>query len=91
MQIKRIWSDKATPEEILDFRSVANRTFGSDYVTEDYFKAKFLDNIYGPSLLFLAYCDGQAVGARACWRNDLDGKEAYQSADSSVLPSFQGK
>lgn len=91
LQIKQIWSDQATQEEILDFRSVANRTFGCDYVTEDYFKAKFIDNIYGPSPLFLAYWDGQVVGVRACWRNDLDGKEAYQSADSSVLPSFQGK
>ena len=91
LHVRQIWSDNITPEEILDFRSVANNTFGSNYLTEEYFKAKFLDNIYGPSLLFLAYWDGQPVGARACWRNDLDGKEAYQSADSSVLPSFQGK
>ena len=44
-----------------------------------------------PHYSFLAYWDGQPVGARACWRNDLDGKVAYQSADSSVLPSFQRK
>ncbi|MBO4417213.1 MAG: GNAT family N-acetyltransferase [Bacteroidales bacterium] len=91
LQIRQTWSNQATQEEILAFRSVANRTFGCDYVTEDYFKAKYLDNIYGPSVLFLAYWDGQPVGARACWRNDLNGMEAYASADSSVLPSFQGK
>ena len=89
LEVRSIWSNQVTPEEIMDFRSVANRTFGTDYLTEDYFKAKYLDNIYGPSLLIMAYMDGQAVGVRACWRNDLEGKEAYESADSSVLPSFQ--
>ena len=36
IQIRVIWSHQATPEEILDYRSVANKTFGCNYVTEDY-------------------------------------------------------
>ena len=82
--IRTVWTNEIAPEEINDFRQVVNAVFG-DFCTEEFFKAKYLDNIYGPSLLFLAYADGRPVAAEALWRNDLDGKEAYQSAETCVL------
>lgn len=85
-KIKTVWTDKITDAEIEDFRYVVNTVFGG-FCTEEYFRAKYLDNIYGPSLLIIAYLDGKPVGANSLWRNDIGGKEAYQSAETSVIHS----
>lgn len=87
--IRTIWSNEITPEEIKDFRFVLNSVFNNNFCTEEYFKAKYLDNIYGPSLHFLAYSGNKPVGAMALWRNDIGGREAYQNADISVLQDFR--
>ena len=86
ISIKTIWSDKATNSEINDFRDVVNTVFGY-FCTEEYFKRKYLDNIYGPSLLIIIYENDKPVGANALWRNDIDGKKAYYSAETSVKHS----
>jgi hypothetical protein len=86
ISIKTIWSDKATNSEINDFRDVVNTVFGY-FCTEDYFKRKYLDNIYGPSLLIIVYENDKPVGANGLWRNDIDGKKAYHSVDTSVKQS----
>ena len=84
LEIKTIWSDKITQKETDDFRKVVNSVFG-EFCSEKYFKAKYIDNIYGPSLLIIVYLDGQPVGTQCLWRNDIDGKKAYHSADTSVI------
>lgn len=88
--IKTIWSDIITPQEKRDFRYVENEVFG-DFCTEFFFKAKYEDNIYGPSVIVIAYLDGRPVGADALWRNDIGKTKAYQSADTCVLSSCRGK
>lgn len=73
-----------------DFLFVENQVFEGN-MTPATFKKKYVDNIYGPSVLVLAYVDDNPVGADALWRNDIDGKLAYQSADTCVLPAARGK
>lgn len=69
--------------------ALANSVFGA-FVTEAYFKSKFIDNIYGPSLITLAYVDGVAAGTDVMWRNDLESVKAYQTVDTCVLELFRG-
>lgn len=90
LAIRTVWSNEITPREAGDFRQVVNAVFG-DFCTEDYFRAKYIDNPYGPSLLFLAYLDGRPVAAEGLWRNDIAGKEAYQSVDTCVLRDCPAK
>ena len=72
-----------------DFMHLANMVFGP-FVTEEYYKAKFLDNIYGPSLVTVVYVDGCPAGTDVMWRNDLNGEKAYQTVDTCVLEEFRG-
>ena len=86
LEIRAIWSDVITPSEIEDFRYVVNTVFGP-FCTMEYFRRKYIDNIYGPSLIYIVYSDGKPVGSFALWRNDIGGVKAYTSAETSVLPS----
>lgn len=88
LSIQSKWSNEMTQSDIKDWRYVVNTVFGP-FCTEEYFKRKYLDNIYGPSLLTVAYVDKKPVGADALWRNDIDGKEAYQTTDTSVLAEYR--
>lgn len=88
--IKAGWSNEVALQMIADFMKVENEVFG-DFCTNSYFETKYLNNIYGPSVLVVAYLDGMPVGADALWRNDVDGYMAYQSADTCVLDSCRGK
>lgn len=83
------WSDKAEEKFIKDWQWVENAVFGcfDDIVI----KRKYFDNIYGPSIMIVAYLDGKPVGADALWRNDVNGQEAYQSDDTCVLKVARGK
>lgn len=72
-----------------DFISLANTVFGA-FVTEEYYKAKYENNIYGPSLLTVVYVDGYPAGTDIMWRNDLHGERAYQTVDTGVLVPFRG-
>lgn len=85
-KIKTIWTNEITTAEIEDFRNVVNTVFG-DFCTEEYFRVKYLENIYGPSLLIIVYMDGKPIGANSLWRNDICGREAYYSAETSVIQS----
>lgn len=85
-EIKTIWSNEITTSEIEDFRYVVNTVFG-EFCTKEYFRTKYQENIYGPSLIIIVYIGGSPVGANSLWRNDLNGKEAYYSADTCVIHS----
>lgn len=85
-KIKTIWTNEITTVEIEDFRNVVNTVFGN-FCTKDYFRVKYLENIYGPSYIIMVYLDGKPIGATSLWRNDIDGKEAYQNAETCVIKS----
>lgn len=71
------------------FISIQNNVFNIN-LDRDYFIRKFCDNIYGPSIIVLAYYKGEVVGADALWRNDIYGRIAYQSSDTCVDKNFRG-
>lgn len=87
--IESCWTDKELGKLKPDFIALANTVFG-DFITEHYFRMKFKDNIYGSSLITVAYVDGQPAGTDVLWRNDLDGMTAYQSVDTCVLKRYRG-
>ena len=75
---------------VQDFLFVENTVFGLqlDY---SYFKRKFEDNLYGPSIIVIAYLKDKPIAADALWRNDIDGKCAYQSTDTAVMSECRGR
>lgn len=84
------WSTSVDDKFISDFCAVERAVFHNSY-SKNYFKKKFQDNIYGPSVLEVVYIDGVPSAARALWRNDISGNEAYQPGDTCVLDSCRGK
>jgi hypothetical protein len=89
-QIKAILSDKADEKFISDFCYACNTTFGEGAMSRSVFDKKFIDNIYGNSILCVCYdLDGNVAGARAFWRNDVEGKLAYQPCDTCVLKEYR--
>lgn len=89
-EIRTIWSEVISSSEIEDFRYVVNTVFGP-FCTMEYFQRKYIDNIYGPSLFYIAYVDNQPVGVVVLWRNDIHGKATYCSVDGCVLPKYRGQ
>lgn len=82
--IKTVWTNEASTKEIEDFRYVVNNVFGC-FCTEEYFREKYINNIYGPSILIIVYVNDNPVGANSLWRNDINGIKAYYSAETSVI------
>jgi len=89
IDIKTTWTDNISNAEREDFCFVVNTVFGP-FCTNDYFKLKYIDNIYGPSALIIVYINQEPIGACSLWRNDIEGKEAYLAADACVLPAYRG-
>lgn len=84
------WSEKADDKFIDDYNLVQNTVFQNGY-NKELFKKKFLENIYGPSIIIVVYSDEKPIAARAFWRNDIDGIEAYQPGDVCVFEECRGK
>lgn len=84
------WSDKADDKFINDYNLLQNAVFENGY-NKELFKKKYLDNIYGPSIIIVVYGNDKPIAARAFWRNDIDGTEAYQPGDVCVLEECRGK
>ena len=87
--IKSSWSSDIDSKLKEDFITLVNSVFGN-FLTEELFKTKYVDNIYGPSLLTVAYVDGEPAGVDAMWRNDVCGMKAYQTVDTCVLEQYRG-
>ncbi|MCF6460448.1 GNAT family N-acetyltransferase [Clostridium sp. Cult3] len=83
-------SSKLTEREKEDFLNVFNEVFSLDY-DMDWFRWKYMDNIYGDSYMVLAYQGDKAVGARSFWRNDIDGHLCYQPCDTGVVKEARGR
>lgn len=84
------WSNQVDEKFTSDYRHVCSTVFHNDF-TQDQFDRKFIRNIYGPSVLVVVYIDDVPSAARALWRNDIDGKEAYQPGDTCVMENCRGK
>ena len=82
------WTDELDEEYIFDFLYVQNSVFMNG--SREEFARQFERNIYGRSIIVVVYFEGQPIAARALWRNDVDGREAYQAGSSCVLPHFRG-
>ena len=89
ISIKIGWSNEVPVDMSQDFLDIENQVFGG-FFTQSLFERKYSNNIYGPSVLVVAYREGKPVGADALWRNDVMGTKAYQSADTCVLKSCRG-
>ena len=84
------WSDAVTDDYILDFIKVHSIVFGGG-LDRTTFERKYRDNIYGSSLMVVAYCNGEPCAARAFWRNDLGRQAAWQPVDTCVVAEYRGK
>ncbi len=89
VNVKYFWTDEMSTDAMNDFIKVHNQVFNSSF-NEHKFGRKYKKNIYGSSIIVLAYLGNKCVGARAFWRNDLDGLKAYQPGDTAVLKEYRG-
>lgn len=74
-----------------DFINVHNKVFGKNGISSDVFRIKYIDNIYGSSILVVVYSESKPIAARAFWRNDIGNLESYQPCDTAVLKEWRGK
>lgn len=84
------WSDAVDDKFVSDFVATENAVFGGNY-TKALFEKKYINNIFGKSVVEVVYLDDKPVAARGLWRNDIDGKEAYQPGDTCVTEVCRGK
>ena len=84
------WTDQSLPKLKHDCMALVNSGFGS-FFTDAFYNAKFIENIYGPSLITVIYVDGVAAGTNVMWRNDLESVKAYQFADTCLLEQYRGR
>ena len=84
------WSNNIDNKFVDDFIRTETKVFKNNY-TKTLFRKKYIDNIYGASVIEVVYINGQPEAARALWRNDIDGKEAYQPGDTCVTEACRGK
>lgn len=89
VEYRAVKSDAFDNAFLEDYLIVLNNAFHSNQ-TNTFFDRKYLENIYGPSILVVAYYNNTPVGADALWRNDIDGHLAYQSADTCVREGYRG-
>jgi len=84
------WTTDLSKLVIDDFREVLNTVLYEGRLTEEFFNRKFLKNIYGPSIIVVAYDGERPIGTQAILRNDVNNQVAYEAVDSAVLPEYQG-
>ena len=90
MNVIPLWTKEINLSLENQIMSCFNETF-SQTKHGNYFQWKFHDNPFGESLHIIVMDRDKVVGARAFWRLDIDGVEAYQCVDTSFLPEYQGK
>ena len=82
------WSDGITDKSARDFCDTANAVF-MDHFDLDYMRRKYQPNIYGSSLIAIIYKDDVPVAVEGAWRNDVNGRPAFQICDTATLPSMR--
>lgn len=86
-----LYSNEIDEKLINDFINICNTVFGEGIMNNEKFKRKYINNIYGNSIIVIGYKDNLAIAARGFWRNDLNSAIAYQPSDTCVLKDFRGK
>lgn len=81
------WTNQIDDKFIEDFLEVENSVFGG--FSRELFDHKYLANIYGPSLIAIAYLNDNPIAADSMIRNDVDGI-SFQSGDTCVLDVCRG-
>lgn len=84
------WSHEVDEKFAEDFICTVSKVFKTEY-TRELFDRKYINNIYGESVLVVVYIDGSPEGARGLWRNDIQENEAYQPGDTCVTEACRGK
>ena len=84
------WSNDVDEKFINDFSQVCSAVFNYE-LSRELFDRKFINNIYGASVLVVVYIDNTPSAARALWRNDLASRESYQPGDTCVMEICRGK
>lgn len=87
--IKGIESSEMRKKDILDFLNVHNIVFECNK-TEEWFKIKYLENLYGNSLILLCYDKEKCIGTQCFLKGEIKKQIVYQSADSAILEIYQG-
>ncbi len=82
-------TDNITEKVFEDFLSVQHEVFG--FKQRCRYERQFMSNIYGSSVIVLAYVCGDPAGARAFWRNDLAGNRAFQPGSTAVRKDYRGQ
>lgn len=82
------WSDACDEQFIADYLYIQNKIFG--VATRNEFHRQFEQNIYGRSVIEVVYINRKPAAARALWRNDVYGLEAYQPGSTCVIESYRG-
>lgn len=83
------WSEEIDDKFLEDFLCVVNVVFGG--FTKQMLQRKYIDNIYGSSLVTIAYLDGKPVGVDAMMRNDVLGHVGFETIDTGVTEECRGK
>lgn len=83
------WSYELSEDQINGYVELHKKVFESSFSTED-FDAKFVRNIFGPSVHVLVYDGDMLIAIRSLWRNDLGTVIAYQPCDTAVSADYRG-
>lgn len=89
LTIVDIFSRDADSKFKHDFVKVCKEVFGENSMNEVLFDRKYINNIYGDSVLVVVYSGTRPVAGRALWRNDVAGQIAYQPCDTAVIGDFR--
>ena len=82
------WSDTIDDKFIEDFLSVENSVLGG--FTQHTLEQKIIHNIYGLSLITIAYLDEEPIGVDAMIRNDVGEQTCFETIDTCVLEKSRG-
>lgn len=81
------WTNQIDDKFIEDFLEVENSVFGG--FSRELFDHKYLANIYGPSLIAIAYLDNKPIAACSAIRNDVN-TISYQLCEVCVVDLCRG-
>lgn len=82
------WSNIIDDKFLEDFLSVLNAVFGG--FNKQTLQRKITNNVYGSSLLSIAYCGNVPIGVDAMIRNDIKGRICFETIDTCVLENYRG-
>lgn len=79
------WSGEITDKHAQDFCDVCNAVFLYHFDL-DYMHRKYDENVCGKSFIMVVYKNDKPIAAWGGWRNDINGRTAFQMCDFVTLP-----